>query len=62
LHFGIEPFGLRIAVKAILRGVNETQGIGWLTHQPSDAFDDVLTAGFDRTFVIVIPSHILKSV
>jgi hypothetical protein len=37
-------------------------GVGWLPHQPSHAFDDVSTAVFDRALVIVIPSHILKSV
>ena len=36
--------------------------LGWLPHQPSHAFDDVSTAVFDRALVVVIPSHILKSV
>jgi hypothetical protein len=36
-------------------------GEGWLPHQPSHAFDDVLTAVFERRLVIVIPSHILDS-
>jgi hypothetical protein len=36
-------------------------GVGWLPHQPSDAFDDVSTPVFDRALVIVIPSHILES-
>jgi len=62
VHFSIEAFRWRIAVKAMLRGVNEMLGVGWLPHQPSHAFDEVSTAVFDRPLVIVIPSHILESV
>jgi len=62
VHFGIEAFRGHIAVKAPLRGENEILGIGWLTHQPSHASDDVFTPVFDRALVIVIPSHILESV
>jgi hypothetical protein len=62
VHFGIEAFRGRIAVKSPLRGENEMLGIGWLLHQPSHAFHDVSTPVFDRALVIVIPSHILKSV
>ena len=62
VHFGIEAFRRRISVKAMLSGVNEMLGVGWLPHQPSDAFDDVSTPVFDRVLVIVIPSHILESV
>ena len=35
--------------------------VAWLLRQPSHAFDDVSTPGYDRAFVIVIPSHILVS-
>ena len=62
MHFGIEAFRGRIAVKAPLRGENEMLGVGWLPQQPSHAFDDVSTPVFDRALVIVIPSHILESV
>jgi len=62
VHFGIEAFRGRIAVKATLRGENEMLSVGWLPQQPSHAFDDVLTPVFDRVLVIVIPSHILESV
>jgi hypothetical protein len=62
VHFGIEAFRGRIAVKAPLRGQNEILGVGWLLHQPSHAVDDVSTPGFDTALVIVIPSHILESV
>jgi len=62
VHFSIEAFRWRIAVKATLRAVNEMLGIGWLPHQPSHAFDDVSTPVFDRPLVIVIPSYILESV
>jgi hypothetical protein len=61
VHFGIEAFRWGIAVKATLSGVYEMLCVGWLQHQPSDAFDDVLTPGVDRPLVIVIPSHILVS-
>jgi hypothetical protein len=37
-------------------------GVGRLPHQPSHALDDVSIAVFDRALVIVLPSHILKSV
>jgi hypothetical protein len=37
-------------------------GVRWLLHQPSHAFDDVLTPVFDRALVIVIPFHILEGV
>jgi uncharacterized PurR-regulated membrane protein YhhQ (DUF165 family) len=49
-------------VKATLSGVNEMLGVGRLPHQPSNAFDDILTPVYDRAVVIIIPSHILKSV
>jgi len=62
VHFGIEAFRWRIAVKATLRGVNKMLGVCWLPHQLSLAFDDVSTPVFDRVLVIVIPSHILESV
>ena len=62
VHFGIEAFWWCIAVIATLRGLNEMLSIGWLLHQPSYAFDDVWTPGFDRALVIVIPSHILQGV
>jgi len=62
VHFGIEAFRWSLAVEAMLRGVNEMLGVGWLPHQPSHAFDDVSTPEFDRALVIVIPSHILLSV
>jgi hypothetical protein len=61
VHFGIEAFRGRIAVKATLRGENEMFGVGWLPRQPSNAFDDVSTPVFDTALVIVIPSHILES-
>jgi hypothetical protein len=61
VHFDIEAFQRHIAVKAMLRGVNEILHIGWLLHQPSYAFDDVSTPVFDRVLVIVIPSHILDT-
>jgi len=61
VHFGIEAFRRRIALKATLRGENEMLGVGWLPHPPSHAFDDVSTPVFDRALVIVIPSHILES-
>jgi len=62
VHFGIEVFRWLIAVKATLRHETEMAGIGWLPHQPSYPFDDVLTPVFDRALVIAIPSHILESV
>ena len=61
MHFGIEAFRWRIALKLTLRGVNMLLGVGWLPHQPSHAFDDVSTPVFHRALVIVIPSHILES-
>ena len=62
MHFGIEAFPWCIAVKATLRGIKEMLSIGRLLHQPSHSFDDVSTPVFDRALVIVISSHILKSV
>jgi hypothetical protein len=62
VHFGIEAFLGRIAVKAPLRGENDILSVGWLRHQPSHAVDDLSTPVFDRALVIVIPSHILESV
>ena len=62
VHFSIVVFRWRIAVKAMLSGVNEMLGVGWPPHQPSRAFDDVSTPVFGRPLVIVIPSHILESV
>jgi hypothetical protein len=61
MHFGIEAFRWRIAVKATLRGVNEMLGVRWVPHQPSHDFDDVSTPVFDRVLVIVIPFHIFES-
>jgi hypothetical protein len=61
VHFGIQTFQLRIAVKVMLRGVYEMLRIGWLPDQPSHAFDDVSTPVLNRAFVILIPSHILES-
>jgi len=62
VHFSIEACPWRIAVKAKLRGVDEMLGVGVLPHQPSHAFDDVSTPAFDRSLVVVIPSHILERV
>jgi hypothetical protein len=62
VHFGLEEFGWGIAAEATLRGVKELLGIGWLPHQSSHGFDDVATPVFDRALVIVIPSHILRSI
>jgi hypothetical protein len=62
VHFGIEAFRWRIAVKATLRALNEMLRVGWLTHQPSHAFDNISTSVFDRALVILIPSHILETV
>ena len=62
MHYGIQAFRWCIAVEAKLRGINEMLHVGWLPHQPSHAFDHVSTPVFDRALVIVIPSHILKSV
>jgi hypothetical protein len=60
VHFGIEVFRGRIAVKATLRGINKMLGVLWLPHQLSDAFEYFSTPEFDRALVIVIPSHILE--
>jgi hypothetical protein len=62
VHFSIEEFRWRIAVKATLRGVNEMRGAGWLPDPPSHAFDDVSNPGFDRPLGIVLPSDILEGV
>jgi hypothetical protein len=62
VHFSTEAFQWRIAVKAMLRGINGILGVGWLPQQPSHAIDDFSTPVFDRPSVIVIPYHILKSV
>ena len=62
VHFSIEAFRWRIAVKGTLTGVNEMLGVGWLPHHPSHAFDNGSTAVIDRPLVIAIPSHILESV
>jgi len=62
VDFGIEVFQWRIAVKAMLRGVNKMLSVRWLPHQPSRAFDDVWTPVSDRALVIVIPLNILESV
>jgi len=62
VHFGIEAFRWHIALQVTLWGVNMMFGVGWLPHPSTHAFDDVSTPGFDRALVIVIPSHILKSV
>jgi len=62
VHFGIEVFRWLISVKLMLKSINEIFGIGWLPHQASHAFDDVITPVIDRALVIVIPSHTLESV
>jgi hypothetical protein len=62
VHFSIEAFRWCIAVKATLRGIYEMLSVGWMPHQPSPAFDDVMTPVFDRPLVVVIPSHILEGV
>jgi len=62
VHFGIEAFQWGIPVKAMLRGLYEMLGAGWLPHQPSHACADVSTPAFDRGLVIVIPCHIVMSV
>jgi hypothetical protein len=59
---GIEVFRWRIAVKATLKSVNTMLSVHLLPHQPSHAFENVSTVVYDRALVIVIPSHILKSV
>jgi hypothetical protein len=60
VHFSIEAYRWRIAVKATQRGVHEMLGVGWLPHEPAYALDDVSTPVFDRPSVIVIQSHILE--
>jgi len=62
VHFSIEVFWWRIAVQAMLRGVNEMLGICSLPHQPYHTFSEVSTPIFDTALVIVIPSHILGRV
>jgi hypothetical protein len=62
VHFSVEAFWWRIAVKATLRGVNEMLGLGWLPHEPSHDFDNVSTPVFDRRLVIVISTHIIDGV
>jgi hypothetical protein len=62
VHFGLEAFWWYLAVNAMLRGVNQMLRASWLLLQPSHGFDNVSTPVFDRALVIVIPSHILKSV
>jgi len=62
VHFGIQMLWWHDAVKAILRGINLMPSRGWLPHQPSHAFDNVLTLIFDGSLVIVIPSDVLDSV
>jgi hypothetical protein len=62
VHFGLDVFHWRIAVKASLSGVNEIFRIDCLPLKPLHAFDDVSTPEFDRALVIVIPPHILESV
>jgi hypothetical protein len=62
VHFGKERFWWCITAKATLWGVNRMLGVRWLPHQPSHAFDEVSTPGFDKASVIVIPFHILESV
>jgi hypothetical protein len=61
VHFNIEAFRCGLTAKAMLRGVNEMLGVGWLPHHLCHALDDVSTAVFDRQLVIVLPSHILES-
>jgi hypothetical protein len=62
VYFGIEELRGHIAVKAARRGFNEILSLGWLGHQPSNAFDDVSTPVFDRALEIVTPSDTLESV
>ena len=62
VHCGMKVSQGHIADKAPLRGVNRILGVGWPLHQPSHAFDDISTPVFDQVLVIVVPSHILKSV
>ena len=62
MHFGIEAFRWHIADNATLTGVNKILSEVCLPHQRCQVFDDVLTAVFDRALVIVIPSHILRTV
>jgi len=62
MNVGILAFRWCMAVQATLRGIHKMLGVSWLLHQPSHAFDDVLTPVFDRGLVIVIPSHVLESV
>ena len=58
----IQVIRMLITVNATLRGKHEIVGVRWLPHQPSQAFHDLLTPLFDRPLVIVISSHILRSV
>jgi len=59
VQFSISVVQWSIAVKAMLRAVNEILSTGWLRHQPSHAFDDIPTPEFNPVLVIVISSHIL---
>jgi hypothetical protein len=62
MHFSIEGFRWPIAVKGTLRGEKVVFSGSWLPDRPSPTVDNVSTPVFDRPLVIVIPSHILKSV
>jgi len=62
VNFTVEAFHVRIAVEAMLTGVKEMFGVGWPRHQPSPAFYDVSTPGFDRTLMVLFLWHILESV
>jgi len=62
VHIGIEAFWWRIAVRAMLWGINEMLCLGWLPHEPSRSFDDVWAPVLDSALVIHISSHILESV
>jgi len=62
VHFGVEVFGWRKDVKAMLRVINDMLGLGWLPHQLSDGSDNVSTPVFDRALVTVMPFHMVQSV
>jgi len=62
VHISMELFLWLITVNATLRGINEMLSVGWVLHQLSHTFDDILTPVFDRALLIVNPSHILESV
>ena len=61
MHISLEVFRWGIAVKATLTGINAMLGLGCLQHLQSHTSDDVSTPVIDKPLVIVITSHILKS-